>query len=45
MAALLVLVSLVTFALISASPIDALQANAVHALGSRSQEQRDTLES
>ena len=45
MAALLVMVSLVTFALISASPIDPLQANAGQALGSMSQEQREKLES
>ena len=45
MAALLVMISLVTFALISASPIDPLQANAGQALGSMSQEQREKLES
>ncbi len=43
MAALLVMVSLITFGLISASPIDPLQANAGQAAGSMSQEQLDRL--
>ncbi len=43
-AALLVMVSLITFSLVSLSPIDPLQANAGQALASMSQEQLEKLE-